>query len=165
VATPWASAYHAPVLAAEVLNFVGDAALAVDGTLGGGGHTLAMLEHGVRSVIGIDRDAGAIAAACERLARYESDGRFRAIAGNYADPEVLAQLGDDRFDAILLDLGVSSRQLDAEDRGCPDIAIVKDMKLQRGLGIDAEDRTNNVAGAEVTPWINRAPGDASVDRR
>ncbi len=117
MATPWASAYHAPVLVGDVLDFVADAVSVVDGTLGGGGHTLAMLEHGVRFVIGIDRDAGAIAAARERLAHYESDGRFRAIAGNYADPEVLAQLGDDRFDAILLDLGVSSRQLDAEERG------------------------------------------------
>src|SRR5260370_37978114 len=100
VATTWASAYHAPVLAAEVLDFVGDAARAVDGTVGGGGHALAMLEHGVRSVVGVDRDAGAISAARDRLAAYERDGRFRAITGNYADPEVLAQLGDGPFDAI-----------------------------------------------------------------
>src|SRR2546430_16388046 len=67
MATPWASAYHAPVIADEVLGFVGDAAAAVDGTLGGGGHALAMLEDGVKSVVGIDRDAGAVAAARARL--------------------------------------------------------------------------------------------------
>ena len=105
------------MLVAEVLTFVADAVSAVDGTLGGGGHAVAMLEHGVRLVVGIDRDPGAIAAARQRLSAYEQDSRFRAISGNYADPGVLAQLGDGRFDAILLDLGVSSRQLDAEDRG------------------------------------------------
>lgn len=143
MATPWASAYHAPVLAGEVLDFVGDAASAVDGTLGGGGHTLAMLDHGVRSVIGIDRDAGAIAAARERLARYESDGRFRAIAGNYADPDVLAQLGDDRFDAILLDLGVSSRQLDAEDRG---------FTFREGAPLDM--RMDTTADVDAATWLS-----------
>ena len=143
MATPWASAYHAPVLAGEVLDFVADAVSAVDGTVGGGGHTLAMLEHGVRSVIGIDRDAGAIAAARERLARYESDGRFRAIAGNYADPEVLAQLGDERFDAILLDLGVSSRQLDAEDRG---------FTFREGAPLDM--RMDTTSDLDAAKWLS-----------
>jgi 16S rRNA (cytosine1402-N4)-methyltransferase len=136
------------VLAGEVLDFVADAVSAVDGTLGGGGHTLAMLEHGVRSVIGIDRDAGAIAAARERLERYESDGRFRAIAGNYADPEVLAQLGDDRFDAILLDLGVSSRQLDAEDRG---------FTFREGAPLDM--RMDTTSDLDAAKWL------ATVDEK
>jgi 16S rRNA (cytosine1402-N4)-methyltransferase len=131
------------VLAGEVLDFVAGAVSAVDGTLGGGGHTLAMLEHGVRSVIGIDRDAGAIAAARERLARYESDGRFRAIAGNYADPEVLAQLGEDRFDAILLDLGVSSRQLDAEDRG---------FTFREGAPLDM--RMDTTSDLDAAKWLS-----------
>lgn len=126
------------MLAGEVLTFVGDAASAVDGTLGGGGHALAMLEHGVRSVVGIDRDAGAVATARERLAHYESGGRFRAIVGNYADPEVLAQLGDDPFDAILLDLGVSSRQLDAEDRGFTFLeGAPLDMRMDTQSSLDA----------------------------
>src|ERR1043165_2892599 len=87
MATNWASAYHAPVLAAEVLGFVGDAKTALDGTLGGGGHSEAMLAHGVSSVVGIDRDPVAIGTARERLASYEKEGRFVAIHGNYADPE------------------------------------------------------------------------------
>src|SRR5688572_5585236 len=74
MATNWSSAYHAPVLADEVLTFVGDARTALDGTLGGGGHTLAMLEHGVREVVGIDRDPMALETARERLAAYEKEG-------------------------------------------------------------------------------------------
>ena len=90
MATNWASAYHAPVLAAEVLAYVGDAKTALDGTLGGGGHSEAMLTHGVSSVVGIDRDPAALATARERLASYERAGRFRVVRGNYAD----ADLGD-----------------------------------------------------------------------
>jgi 16S rRNA (cytosine1402-N4)-methyltransferase len=82
MATNWASAYHAPVLAAEVLDFVGDAKRALDGTLGGGGHAEAMLVHGVASVVGIDRDPAALATARERLASYERAGRFRVVRGN-----------------------------------------------------------------------------------
>lgn len=131
------------MLAGEVLTLVGDAASAVDGTLGGGGHAIAMLEHGVDSLVGIDRDAGAIVMARERLAPYERDGRFRAITGNYADPDVLAQLGDDRFDAILLDLGVSSRQLDAEDRG---------FTFREGAPLDM--RMNPAADLDAATWLS-----------
>ena len=165
MATPWASAYHAPVLAAEVLDFVGDAASAVDGTLGGGGTRLAMLEHGVRSVIGIDRDAGAIAAARDRLATYERDGRFRAITGNYADPDVLAQLGDDRFDAILLDLGVSSRQLDAEDRGFTfREGAPLDMRMDPTADLDAATWLSTVDEKELATTL-REYGDEPKARR
>ena len=126
------------MLAAEVLALVGDADLALDGTLGGGGHSAAMLEHGVGSVVGIDRDSGAIAAARERLEAYELNGRFRVVSGNYSDPTVLAQLGDDPFDAILLDLGVSSRQLDAEDRGFTfREGAPLDMRMDAGADLDA----------------------------
>lgn len=143
--TSWSSAYHAPVLAGEVLSFVGDARTAVDGTLGGGGHTLAMLEHGVREVVGIDRDPRAIEAARERLAPYEREGRFRFVRGNYADVETLAQLGDEKFDAILLDLGVSSRQLDAEDRG---------FTFREGAPLDM--RMDPDAAEDAAGWLNDA---------
>ena len=143
--TPWASAYHAPVLAAEVLDFVGGAQSAVDGTLGGGGHALAMLEHGVRQIVGIDRDPGAIAASLERLGPYEKEGRFRAVLGNFADPQVLAHLGDTRFDVILLDLGVSSRQLDAEGRGFTfREGAPLDMRMDPNSEVDAADWLSTV---------------------
>jgi 16S rRNA (cytosine1402-N4)-methyltransferase len=133
------------VLAGEVLNFVGDAKSAVDGTLGGGGHSHAMLEHGVLSVVGIDRDPDAIAIARVRLASYEKAGRFRAISGVYSDPDTLAQLGDERFGAILLDLGVSSRQLDAEDRG---------FTFREGAPLDM--RMNAADGVDAAGWLNTA---------
>jgi 16S rRNA (cytosine1402-N4)-methyltransferase len=145
MATPWSSAYHAPVLAGEVLSFVGDARTAVDGTLGGGGHTLAMLEHGVNQVVGIDRDPRAIEAARDRLAPYENAGRFRFVRGNYADAETLGQLGDGMFDAILLDLGVSSRQLDAEDRG---------FTFREGAPLDM--RMDPDAPEDAAAWLNEA---------
>jgi 16S rRNA (cytosine1402-N4)-methyltransferase len=116
LATPWSSAYHAPVLADEVLRLVGAAGVVVDGTLGGGGHSLALLDAGAGRVIGIDRDPTAIAEARQRLATLEQSGRFSVITGNYSDPAVMAQLPAS-VDAVLLDLGVSSRQLDDEERG------------------------------------------------
>jgi len=152
------------VLADEVLAFVGDATSAVDGTLGGGGHALAMLEHGVASVIGIDRDAGAVAAARERLASYEREGRFRAITGNYADPAVLTQL-ERGFDTILLDLGVSSRQLDAEDRGFTfREGAPLDMRMDPGADVDAAHWLADVDEAELANVL-REYGDESKARR
>ena len=126
------------MLADEVLSFVGEALSVLDATLGGGGHALALLEHGVKSVVGIDRDPDALATARERLATFESDHRFRAIAGNFAAPETLAQLGPAHFDAIILDLGVSSRQLDAEGRGFTfREGAPLDMRMDSGAPLDA----------------------------
>jgi 16S rRNA (cytosine1402-N4)-methyltransferase len=68
-------------------------------------------------VYGIDRDHEARESARARLADAEQAGRFVAVAGNYADVEMLAPLAGKMFDGILLDLGVSSRQLDADARG------------------------------------------------
>ena len=143
MATPWASAYHAPVLAEEVLTFVGDAETALDGTLGGGGHTAAMHEPGVREVVGIDRDPAAIEIARERLATHEAAGRFRVVRGNYSDPAVMEELGDRTFDAILLDLGVSSRQLDAEGRG---------FTFREGAPLDM--RMDSDAPVDAAAWLN-----------
>jgi 16S rRNA (cytosine1402-N4)-methyltransferase len=133
------------VLATEVLTFVGDASSAIDATLGGGGHSLAMLEHGVQRVVGIDRDPAALSAARERLAAYEASGRFRAVAGNYADPTVLAVLDRDSYDAVLLDLGVSSRQLDAEDRG---------FTFREGAPLDM--RMDTAATVDAASWLATA---------
>lgn len=143
MATPWASAYHAPVLAAEVLSFVGDAETALDGTLGGGGHAHAMLTHGVRKLIAVDRDALAVRVATDRLAAYQAAGRFEVVHGNYSDPEVMASLGDRRFDAILLDLGVSSKQLDDEGRG---------FTFREGAPLDM--RMDSEAPLDAAAWLN-----------
>jgi 16S rRNA (cytosine1402-N4)-methyltransferase len=133
------------VLAAEVLTFVGEARTALDGTLGGGGHSEAMLVHGVSSVVGVDRDPAALATARERLASYEKEGRFTAVRGNYADDDTLAALGDRGFDAVLLDLGVSSRQLDAEDRG---------FTFREGAPLDM--RMDSDAPLDAATWLNES---------
>lgn len=100
--------------AVEVLN-PGAGKLIVDGTLGGGGHSEALLEAGAQ-VIGVDRDPRARAAATRRLQRFQ--GRFRAVAGRFSEVEsLLSALGIGAVDGLLLDLGVSSPQFDASDRG------------------------------------------------
>src|SRR5687767_14376738 len=128
--TRWDSAYHAPVLAAEIVRLLAadspdDPAerpstparrVVLDGTLGGGGHSLALLEAGF-DVVGVDRDPVAIAAATERLARFVAEGRFRAVLANYADVDSVSPLAGSRFHGIVLDLGISSRQIDDVARG------------------------------------------------
>ena len=109
--------YHQPGLLDEVVNLLGHAKSVLDGTLGGGGHAVALLENGVHHVTGIDRDPEAIAAARARLESLERDGRFLAVRANYADIDEVDELRSARFDGILLDLGISSRQIDASDRG------------------------------------------------
>ena len=113
--TRFDSAYHAPVLVEEILALFAGASRALDGTLGGGGHSAAMLDAGM-DVTGIDRDPAAIAEASRRLQPAITDGRFRALSGNYVDADTLLP-PDARFDAILLDLGVSSHQIDDDARG------------------------------------------------
>jgi len=110
------SAYHAPVLVDEILDLFAGATRALDCTLGGGGHSAAMLDAGFRSVTGIDRDPAAIAEASVRLRTAIDAGRFSVVHGNYADAERLLP-PTATWDAILLDLGVSSHQLDDASRG------------------------------------------------
>ena len=111
------TAYHAPVMAAEVVELFRNAKSVLDGTLGGGGHSEALLEAGVGHVVGVDRDPEALANARVRLERFERAGRFRALQSNYADVVDAAELGDIAIDGVLLDLGVSSRQIDDSARG------------------------------------------------
>jgi 16S rRNA (cytosine1402-N4)-methyltransferase len=88
-----------------------------DGTLGGGGHALYIVQALTDGkLIGIDRDADALEAASERLRTYE--GRFTALRGNFCDmPALLKERGIHALDGVLLDLGVSSHQLDTPVRG------------------------------------------------
>lgn len=89
----------------------------LDCTLGGGGHTAALLESGVERVFGIDRDPDALATAASRLARYADAGRFASAQANYADAAELPVLEGLRFDGVLIDLGISSHQVDDSARG------------------------------------------------
>jgi 16S rRNA (cytosine1402-N4)-methyltransferase len=111
-----AEAGHEPVLVGEVVRHLGDADVVVDLTVGLGGHAEALLEAGVRRVVGVDRDPQALDAARSRLAGYGD--RFEAVAGTFADVLELARVaGVDGAGGLLYDLGVSSLQLDSADRG------------------------------------------------
>ncbi len=108
---------HEPVLAEEVAALLRPAPgrLVLDGTLGGGGHSERLLAGGAR-VIGLDRDPQAVAAASARLARFGE--AFRALRADFRDARaVLGSLGIEGVDGALLDLGVSSPQLEDPGRG------------------------------------------------
>jgi len=108
---------HETVLGTEVVATLRPepGRLLLDGTLGGGGHALLFLEAGA-SVIGIDRDPRAVAAARARLARFGE--AFRAARADFRDAgNVLSALGIGAVDGALVDLGVSSPQLDEGERG------------------------------------------------
>jgi 16S rRNA (cytosine1402-N4)-methyltransferase len=137
----WDSAYHAPVLVEEVSSLLRESRTVLDCTLGGGGHSLALLELGVRSVTALDRDPQAIAAARVRLAAYERAGRFRAILGNYALVDEIPELRGGRFDGVLLDLGVSSHQVDEPARG---FSFREGAPLDMRMGVDASDTAADI---------------------
>ena len=107
-----ATPVHVPVLLAPVLAAAAGARRAVDATLGDGGHAEALRRAGAE-VLGIDRDPAAIAVSRRRLG---NEG-IRYLEAPYASPEALGAVAAFRPDFILLDLGVSSRQLDEADRG------------------------------------------------
>jgi 16S rRNA (cytosine1402-N4)-methyltransferase len=99
-----------------VVQLLSGKAVVVDATVGAGGHAEALLESGVRSVLGIDRDASAIGEASSRLARFGE--RFRAMRASFSDlAEVVRGAGVDPVGGVLFDFGVSSMQLDRGERG------------------------------------------------
>lgn len=111
---------HIPVLLNETiesLNIKPDG-IYVDGTLGGAGHSYHICERLTKGgrLIGIDQDEEAIAAATRRLEPFKN--QVTIVRNNYVNmPQVLAELGIDKVDGILLDIGVSSHQLDTANRG------------------------------------------------
>lgn len=111
---------HKPVLYQETIEAlrIRPDGIYVDGTLGGGGHSFGILQQLSQEgkLIGIDRDEDAIRAASERLAPFA--GQAVIVRGNYEDmPAILRGQGIAGADGILLDLGVSSYQLDEAERG------------------------------------------------
>ena len=133
--------HHVPIMVREVLALLAPerGGVFVDGTLGGGGHAEAVLERlpeGGR-LFGIDRDDEALAAAGARLSPFGD--RFTAIKGNFFEMKtLLAAYGIERADGILLDLGVSSHQLDKAERGFSYKAEAPlDMRMDQTASLDA----------------------------
>ncbi len=111
---------HKPVLLEEVIDglAIKPDGIYADGTLGGAGHGSRICEklNAQGRYIGLDQDADAVRTSSERLSRF--GGKALVIRSNYADmPQVLKESGIEKADGILLDLGVSSFQLDTAERG------------------------------------------------
>lgn len=136
--------YHLPVLASEILAAAAGAQRVVDCTLGGGGHAMLLRDAGA-SLLAIDRDPDAIAEARKRL----GDERVTYLESPYAAEAALEAIRAFRPDFILLDLGVSSHQLDQEDRGFsfrPGAAL--DMRMSQA-GDSGADFLNHASESDL----------------
>lgn len=151
----YATEYHAPVLSHDVqTRLVTDpAGRYVDATLGGGGHCRALLDvlDPEGFVLGIDRDPEALAEARERLAEEEAAGRFRVIPGTFGCLQQILEREDlVPIDGLLLDLGVSSHQIDAPERGFSfQEEGPLDMRMDQSRGLTAEQVVNEWSEHEL----------------
>ena len=146
----WDTQYHAPVMVEEVLRLLGGAKEVLDCTLGGGGHSQALLAAGA-SVTALDQDEEAIKEALKRLAAYEAAGRFRALRGNFSDIDEVSGLSRRSFDAVLADLGVSSHQIDSDTRGFSfRPGALLDMRMDSRCTTTAADLLNTLDEADLT---------------
>ncbi len=149
------SELHEPVLLERCIEILGEAlsadnAILVDGTLGLGGHSEAFLKKFPNlTLVGIDRDENALALAGERLAPFAD--RIHLVQAVYSEiVDVLDELGIDQVDAVLLDLGVSSMQLDETDRGfsySQDAPL--DMRMDNSSAVTAEQILNEYSEADL----------------
>jgi 16S rRNA (cytosine1402-N4)-methyltransferase len=143
------SPLHQSVLLESLIDLVKPAPseVWVDGTVGAGGHSLALLEAGVARLVGIDRDASALELARARLSDHAD--RVDLVHAPFAEmPRVLAELGIDAVDGIVLDLGVSSMHLDQPERG---------FSLRRSGPIDM--RMDTSEGATAFELLRELPVD------
>jgi 16S rRNA (cytosine1402-N4)-methyltransferase len=159
---------HLSVMPAEVLRFLSPRAggLYLDGTLGGGGHTALILEASSPDgrVIAFDRDREAIAAATARLAPYGD--RLRVVQGDFADMgRELSAMDVTAIDGFILDLGVSSHQLDTPERGFSfqqDAPL--DMRMDRSAPLSAAEVVNGWREGDLERII-REYGEERFARR
>ena len=161
--------HHIPVLLAGVLEHLklpdDRPARLIDGTLGGGGHTSALLEkYPQLEVLGIDRDDAALEAAEKRLSKYGK--RIRLERGNYSECNVIAgSCSWEKVDGVLLDIGVSSPQFDIAGRGFSwRNAGPLDMRMDRRSELTA-GRLLNRSGVDELTRIFREYGELKSARR
>lgn len=151
------SFHHLPVMAAEVLEQLAPrpGGIYLDGTLGGGSHSELILEKTAPDglLIGIDRDQSALVAATERLKRFGS--RFKPLQGSFGDlANLLAEQGINTLDGLLLDLGVSSHQLDTVERGFSfRLDGPLDMRMDTSSGDTAADLLSELPVEELEKII------------
>ena len=168
-------ARHTPVLLAEVCDALAAprGGIFVDGTFGAGGYTAALLKANPRTrVLAIDRDPDAIAAGAALVARFR--GRLGLVPGRFSDMERLAAgAGAEQVDGVVLDVGVSSMQIDQAERGFSfrwDAPL--DMRMERD-GPSAADLVNEAPEADLADILfhygeerrSRAIARAIIERR
>ena len=164
-AEPASPTGHTPVLLESVIAALDprSGAVYVDGTLGGGGYTSALLAAADCIVWGIDRDPDAIARNGDLAARYA--GRLHLVSGHFGDMQtLLADRGLSAVDGVTLDLGVSSMQIDDPARG---FAFSQDGPLDMRMdksGQSAADLVNSVEEGELADIIY-AYGEERLARR
>ena len=133
----------------EALNIKEDG-IYIDGTAGGGGHSFEIAKRLTKGLlIAVDQDADAIEAAGKRLAPYGD--RVKIVRDNFCNlASVCASLGIDKIDGLLLDLGVSSYQLDTAERGFSYMADAPlDMRMDKRAALDAYRVVNEYSEAEL----------------
>jgi len=146
---------HISVMPDEVLNYLqpSPGGHYIDGTVGGGGHTAAILERSAPEgrVLGIDTDEQALDRVRERLSEYVRNGRLVLVHGNFADLTTIArQTGFTSVQGVLLDLGFSSDQMDNPQRGFSFSADGPlDMRLDRTRPVSAADLVNSASEQEL----------------
>ena len=157
--------HHKPVLFEETISSLAirPEGIYIDGTMGGGGHSEAILQKlTTGKLLSIDQDPDAIAAAGERLRKYPQSIR---VKGNFAQMGELAKAqGIDAVDGVLLDIGVSSYQLDTPERGFSyhhDAPL--DMRMSQE-GPSAKDLVNTLGEQELAEIIFRYGEDRSARR-
>ena len=149
--------YHKPVLYNETIENIIDKRplIYVDCTLGGGGHTEGILQNSTEDskVIAIDQDNQAIEFAKKRLEKYES--KLQIFKDNFKNLDTVIYLGGyEKVDRILMDIGVSSTQLDDVERGFSYKYEAKlDMRMHRDLKISAWDVVNKFSEKEIADII------------
>jgi 16S rRNA (cytosine1402-N4)-methyltransferase len=154
----WATEYHAPVLIHPVLEILRAARSVLDCTLGGGGHTAALLEGGA-NVTALDQDPDAIAEARRRLSTFEDRGQLRLVRTTFGAIDETPALEGIAFDGILADLGVSSHQLDDPNRGFSfREGAPLDMRMDPSENVDAAYLLNKSDESELA-HIFREYGD------
>lgn len=161
---------HDPVLIGRIVELLSPALEAegsvyVDGTLGLGGHAAAILEAcpGAR-LIGIDRDADALEVAGERLAPFAE--RVTLVQAVYDElPEVLARFGVPRIQAMLLDLGLSSLQIDRTERGFAyAVDAPLDMRMDTRQELSAAEVVNTYGVADLARILRRYGEERFAER-
>lgn len=151
-----ATAPHIPVLLGAVLGAVDpkSGGIYVDGTFGAGGYTKAMLDAADCRVVAIDRDPTAIAAGADLVGEYQ--GRLHLVEGRFSElDEIARKCGFETVDGVVLDIGVSSMQLDRAERG---FSFNRDGPLDMrmgGVGPTAADIVNAMEEVDLANLIYR----------